>query len=159
MQKARGNNCMNFFPKTKQPWITIQQADVTGHGARKPRSDRKGMDSKASQVIIKRHLCKQEHDEAVRIRIWDVRTLLRSGKSEEVKNAMMKTELDNVDASEARKRRAGSIRNVVLETQNKLDREKKILKKCWTMQMIRNVCFAIENRLAHTLIGSCTTSL
>ncbi|KAI5755057.1 hypothetical protein M8J77_013699 [Diaphorina citri] len=71
------------------------QRNLTDHGVRMPRSGR--MCGKAHQVVIQRNPCS-----TFKLGTWNVRTLLRPGKLEELKEQMKKAELDILGVCETR---------------------------------------------------------
>lgn len=76
--------------------VDINEELTTDHGSRNPRSGRRG--KRASQVIIKQNPSKT----TVKIGTWNVRTLLKIGKLEEVKDQMRKNEIDILGLCETR---------------------------------------------------------
>uniref|UniRef100_A0A8D9DT62 Craniofacial development protein 2 n=1 Tax=Cacopsylla melanoneura TaxID=428564 RepID=A0A8D9DT62_9HEMI len=72
-----------------------EEINTTDHGHRNPRSGRRS--NKASQVVSLRNPCAK-----FRIGTWNVKTLLKAGKVEELKQEMKRAELDILGICETR---------------------------------------------------------
>jgi len=68
---------------------------LTDHGIRKPRSC--SVEDKASSIVIQRNPCS-----SFRIGSWNIRTALKPGKIEEIKEQMKRTYIDKLGICEIR---------------------------------------------------------
>ena len=73
---------------------------VTDRGRRNTRSGRRS--NRASQVVTQRNLYKINVKDKMKIGTWNVRTLLKYGKLEEIKSAMLETGIDILGVCETR---------------------------------------------------------
>lgn len=114
--------------KSISSWVIIattsKTKDITDHEHRKPRSGRRSVDNcKASQVVTLRNPCNEKELTPLRIATWNVTSMYKIGKIQNVIQEMNRLKLDILRISEVKATQSGQFQttNLLKWSQHKFE--------------------------------------